>query len=425
MAGGIDDPNLGMQFRANTLAELYRNGPTYNNIYRQDFGGKLPQYDPSIKNDAPIYDLDTVEGRMLLGQTVGAGNQGAILGGAQAFGGAFNPMQLGSTGSNQGDAMIESQRYSPDWENLMGVSAQTGYDTSPYSMDPWAQDDVMLQPGGISYGDLYRRQLAREQGASRGGALDLWDGLNDYTKDYMSIGGLSTGWDGSLTGDRRPNARNNAVTLYKKEGNKLLPVSQPRLGVEERSGSWLDQNQEGVTGLSMMLPMFGGWAGMLGTGTAGTLSAGSGLGLTTGLGSAIGTGAANALTNAAIGSALGGGGTRGFLSSLAGTGINAGLGSLTGGPNNLGALFNTANAGQSALNPMSYFGSTMNNIGLGGSPLGLAFGAAGQLGGSGGFNASRVPSFVGNYVGTKLGGPLGGQLGSQVGQGLNNLWGGT
>jgi hypothetical protein len=65
-------------------------------------------------------------------------------------------------------------------------------------------------------------------------------------------------------------------------------------------------------------------------------------------------------------------GGQGFLTGLLGQGINAGLGSLTGGANNLGSLFNTANAGASTFNPMSAFRENLGRLGLGNSGVGAA-----------------------------------------------------
>jgi hypothetical protein len=196
------------------------------------------------------------------------------------------------------------------------------------------------------------------------GKRALYDDLNTHLKDYWGVSGK----------DPRASYGDKAATraLYKDDGTgQLQAVSNPRVFAKPAKDNGFI-GREGLTALSMVLPMFGGWAGMLGQGAAGTLSAGSGLGLTTSLGGAIGTGATNALVNAGMGALTNGSGGQGFLTGLLGQGLNAGMGSITGGANNLSNLFNTANAGSSVFNPMSAFRENLGRIGLGNSSLGAA-----------------------------------------------------
>lgn len=267
-----------------------------------------------------------------LRQTVQSANSGGITRGANAFlGSGFQPwaLELGNDGEYRPSADASQQ-----WGDLRNLASAIGVNPSAYG------------DGGKDMRTLY-------------------DLVNDATKDFYGIGGLSTGWSGT----KHP--RGASRTLYRDMGGgNLRPVSNPQhYMANETSGDML---RGAVQDLSMVLPAFGGWAGILGTGTAGTLSAGSGLGLTTGLGSAIGTGAANALVNAGMGAMTSGSGGQGFLSGLLSQGLGAGVGSLTGGSNNLSNMFNTANAGASALNPMGYFRDQMGRMGLGGSPVGMA-----------------------------------------------------
>lgn len=220
------------------------------------------------------------------------------------------------------------------------------------------------------------RQLAMQTGFkdankyanSDAGKRALYDDMNDYLKDYWGVSGK----------DPLAKYGDKAATraLYKDDGSgNLQAVSNPRVyGKAPKDNGFI--GKESLTALSLALPMFGGWAGMLGSGTAGTLSANAGLGLTSGLGSTIGTGAANALVNAGMSSLMNGSGGQGFLGSLLTQGLGAGVNSIAGG-NGLSNMFNTANAGASSLNPMGYFQSGLGQIGLGGSPIGMAARAPG------------------------------------------------
>lgn len=241
-----------------------------------------------------------------------------------------------------------------------------GYTTNP------GEDGTTVSGIGTGGGMDALRRLAAQTGFadagkyanSEQGQRALFDDMNNHLKDYWGISGKDPM---ASYGDKAATR-----TLYRDDGTgKLQAVSNPRVyGKAPKDNGFI--GKESLTALSMALPMFGGWAGMLGQGAAGTLSAGSGLGLTTGLGGAIGTGAANALVNAGMGALANGSGGRGFLTGLLGQGINAGIGSLTGGANNLGNLFNTANPGASSFNPMSAFRDNLGRLGLGNSGVGMA-----------------------------------------------------
>lgn len=237
-----------------------------------------------------------------------------------------------------------------------------------YTTNPGMDGEVIR--GGAGGGIDALRRLAAQTGFtdagryadSEQGKRALFDDMNNHLRDYWGVSGKDPN---ASYGDRAATR-----TLYRDNGSgQLQAVSNPRVYGKAPSDNGFI-GRESLTALSMALPMFGGWAGMLGQGAAGTLSAGSGLGLTTGIGSAIGTGATNALLNAGMGALTSGTGGRGFLTGLLGQGINAGIGSLTGGPNNLGNMFNTTNPGASSFNPMSAFRENLGRIGLGNSPVG-------------------------------------------------------
>jgi hypothetical protein len=343
-------------------------------LYGTMFGGRLPTpitqggpgYTPD-KNNAPIYSSAGVSrnmnqaglgmmgaiapgtqqgyndnpGRMdnMLGETMRLGHAGGIDRGAAAFlGGGYNPWGRENDGID-GNGTVRNQNLG----DLFNTARGLGMDTSKYSSELGGRDI-----------------RGNAMGSGGPNAFDLYNDLNSHTKDYLSVGGLSQGWAG--------NGRGGATrTVYKEEDGRLLPVTRPMHRQETKDNGFI--SRDAIAGLSMMLPMFGGWAGMLGSGAAGTLTAGGGLGLTSGLSGAIGTGATNALVNAGI-AGLSGGGARGALTSLGMAGAGAGMSSLTGG-SGLSNLFNTSGAGQAmSVNPMSYYQSGLRSAGLGGSPLG-------------------------------------------------------
>lgn len=230
---------------------------------------------------------------------------------------------------------------------LLNLAQQTGFDTSRYTLDPSQQ------------------RINGQRNAS--GIEALYADLNNQLKDYASIQGISN-WQG------RSDPRAATHTIYRREGDRLNAVSPTMEYRQRETGGGLLQDPEFMAAMSVAMPAFGGWGGILGQGTAGTLTAGSGLGLTTGLGSVVGGGAANAITNAAMNAALGGGGGRGFLGSLAGSALGAAGQSLTGGSGGLGSMFDTSTAGVSQLNPMGYYNSALRGTG---NPLGQLTGLIG------------------------------------------------
>lgn len=349
--------------------------PFYSSNYNQQYNGALPDFvqgaggAPS-KNLAPSYSTNglnlnltqVADPRQLgfakprqyspgsygtdpaLNMTINAAGSGGMSRGVQAFlGQGFQPWAVGSSPGMDGSSAGYENDANLQWQQLENLGRGIGFDTSGYG----TQNKPLEQ---------------------------MFNDMNNYTKDYYGVAGLQ-GWGGNQQGKAGQNS--GARTLYKDDGQgQLRPVSDPVFyhNVNDDKGFI---GKESLAAMSLALPMFGGWAGMLGAGTGGTLSAGSGLGLTTGLSGAIGSGATNALVNAGMGALTSGSGGKGFLGSLAGSLMGAGMGSVTGSSNNLSNLFNTTNPGASTLNPMGYFNNGLKNIGLGGSPLGQATQLAG------------------------------------------------
>ncbi len=402
--------------------------PNYSQVYQTSFGGQRPQADYSI--GAPQYTMGGIATNLTsmfdnspfrhqatgvlqqapdpaLQATIQSMGAGGIDRGVAAFlGGAYSPFSTNGAGYGD-DATGGMGTTTTDFNSLINLAHQVGYDTSKYNLDPNQTNPAANDPRATRNGDM--------------GINGLYDDMNQYLSNYYGVGGLSSGWDGSKS------PLSAAHTLYQDVGGgNLVAASQPVHYQATPNQGWLksDQGRDMLSAASIVMPAFGGWAGLLGQGTAGTLSAGSGLGLTTGLSGAIGTGATNALVNAGINSALQGTGSQGFLGSLAGSLGGAAGNSLFGNGNGLSSLFSTANAGASPLNPMSYMNNAMNYTGLSNSPLGLAQGLFGAMG-SGGINANTLRtaagSLAGSYLGNQINPGLGG-LGAQAGRGLASMY---
>lgn len=234
------------------------------------------------------------------------------------------------------------------WTDTVGGAE--GELTRNWNLDPMKS---LAQTLGYDLGNYDFNNTAR----LGGGAGKLWDDLSRDTNDYYKVTGASGSWNPN------PDDRWSAATLYKRDQeNQLNPLGPSSFFHSADPGGFYKQNADEINGiLSTVMPAFGGWAGMLGSGASGTLSAGSGLGLTSGLTSAIGSTASNALVNAAIQSALTGSGAQGFLGSLGSAGMNAGLSSAMGNMG-LGNIFGTTGSGQ-AVNPLQYYNATMGRAG--------------------------------------------------------------
>lgn len=387
------------------------------NVYGMGLNGALPGINP--QSNAPTYNTTGIAdyfagnraGAMtmdpMLQAAIKNGNSGSLTRGVQAFlGNTYNPGHYEQNGAES--------TYVDNSQPLFGLAHDLGFNMSNYrpaannqANDFWAMRGIADPQGGTSTNQLMNQ-------------------LNDYTKDYYGVSGMSSGWDGGKNG-----YRGAASTLYKDNGQgQLQAASLPQMfKAKENSGFFKQEaGRELLTALSMVMPAFGGAAGLLGQGAAGTLSAGSGLGATSGLASAIGTGATNALVNAGSNYLLSGGrgGIGGILGSLGGAGLSAAGNSLMGNAGGLSDFFNTANAGSmgSVYNPMQGLNQMMSSTGLSNSPLG---GLAGLFGGFGqnGISADTLRSLSGqmggNYLAQRLDPRLGG-LGSQAGRSLADFY---
>lgn len=158
--------------------------------------------------------------------------------------------------------------------------------------------------------------------------MALYDEVNRRTRDYVSVGGLASGWAGGGAG-------NMARTIYKEVDGQLLPVSRPQFHQRRTNNGFI--SRDAIAGMSLMLPAVGGWAGILGQGGAGTLNAGAGLGLTSGLPASA---------------------------------VNIGVNTLMAGRFNPMSLIGLVGGGGQFQTPMSSFQGAMGSTGLGRSELG-------------------------------------------------------
>jgi hypothetical protein len=214
-----------------------------------------------------------------LGTTLQAGGSGFMSRGALAFLGAgFNPWARESHGAES----VASPQSGAQLDQLFSLAQQMGIDTSKYT-----------------------REQSRE----------LYDELNNMTKDYVSVGGLSQGWAG--------NGSTVGRTIYLERDGRLLPVTRPEFHRRQTNNGFFSRDfwQAAATTL---LPAFGGWAGLLGqTGATAGLS---GTALTT----------ANAGINALGSYAMSGGNPRSLIGGLGGV-AGGTIGGLAGGYDRIGA----------------------------------------------------------------------------------------
>ena len=200
-------------------------------------------------------------------------------------------------------------------DQLSGLAGQLGYDTSGYDLSdgytPAYDQHTMDQYAAIG------RPLPTQKKTMD----DLYNDMNKDLSNFQRIRGASAGWDG------KGNIRSTAEALYhQSEPGLWSPVTNPQSGVKQKHKGWArEEGADTIAALSVMLPAFGGWAGILGQGAAGTLTAGSGLGLTGALPAAA--------VNAGMG-ALVSGNTAGALGALGGAAGGIGgqyLGNMAGG----------------------------------------------------------------------------------------------
>lgn len=263
---------------------------------------------PLGKNSAPTYstrgldafmsgdpsrlaEANTMDPALKMAMTAG-GKSGMMSQGIGALmGAAYRPTQTEIT--NAPGEFVNRD----DSSHLWNVANQVGFDPSQYQH----VDD--------STAEFYRRQGYNMDDQPKGvGALTR--DLGNATKDLYGISGMSSGWTGS--GD----PRGSSATLYRRQGEQLVPITAPRNFSAPRTGNWWKSSngREFLTALSMVMPAVGGYAGLVGQ-----------------AGSAYAP-AINAAGSAAVGGATGG--TQGALTSLAGSLGGAGgsaLGDAAGG----------------------------------------------------------------------------------------------
>ena len=330
------------------VADKGINAPTYNDPFF-DFNGQT--YQNAAATDPA------------LAMTLGAGNQGGLASGVQAF----LPPSANTLFNSAGATGYSDQQ-------LKDLAGSFGYDTA---------------------------------GMDNAGMLSM---LNDKLKNYVNVQGLSAGWNSS-SDPRQANA-----TLYQRQDGKLVPLSTSGYSAPQQ-GSWLGDNPEFLMGIApaaagLAFGALGGAAagggagdavgsGMayMGPGSAGAGAAGEGvstLGQLQAMYAGLPGWGQGALSGAGMGGIRGGlsGGWEGALR-------GAGMGAVTGG---VGGLAASGLSGLGAPSWLSGLGWKLAGVGTGigfGSLLGGA-GAGSQ--GSGGLSGG----VDGGVAGTS-------QNGSQIG----------
>ena len=291
-------------------------------------------------SNAPVYSANNPAAAMA-GGSMGAGwmNQGV-----KAFlPGDLNAFDFSNT-NNTDDAtgtygpLVQRQRAEALASTMAPVAQlanKLGYNTSGYNLADPGRLNLQYDLGAQLRDQAYQRAGMKDPTAPNyaQSASGLYDTLNNDLSRFARIRSASAGWDG------RNNPRSTAETMYFQGDNgDWNPIGPSKFGVKQEHKGWArEDGAETIAGLSMLMPAFGGWAGLLGNGVQGTLTAGGGLGLTGGLGSTIGTGLTNTLVNTAVQSAMNGGFNPTSL--LTGLGMSA-AGNLASG-NGLGNMFNT------------------------------------------------------------------------------------
>lgn len=333
----------------NALPNQTRVG-TMDQAQQFDAGGVdrgIAQYNPNDVSrlwGGSSYQVNPLQGYNLdpaLQAQILAGDRGGINHGLSAFVGGLNPNTLFRPNYNSEgyEHPSDTAERNAQWQNISNLAQGLGIDPRSF-----------------------------------GTKENMYNQMQRLTNDYYTVGGLTQATAGKANGDLAQR------TLYRfnPQTGTLDAASRPVNYVDSNSDKGFI-GRESLQALSMMLPAFGGWAGMLGNGVSGTLTAGGGLGLTSGLAGTIGTGATNLLTNAAMNSLVNGSGVQGLLGAAGQGLVGAGLNSAMGG-SGLSNLFNTANAGQVMnVNPMTYYTQGLSRLGLGGSPLGQGIQAANGL----------------------------------------------
>lgn len=290
------------------------------------YGGRLPQPDARFTDTVYTDDDPYLRAQLKMG------DRGGMVNGAGAFLGAgYNPFGF-EHGPSAGELIFNKDRPEHDLNALFDTAEALGMDTSGYTRD--------YNPGRYQFVNNPQLQ-AKLDPKSREGVRDaytLYEDLNNYTKDYYAIDHMTS------------NGKGMERTLYLHRDGKYIPVSMPQRRSARMDNGFI--GRDAIAGLSLVLPAFGGWAGLLGNGAAGTLTAGGGLGLT---------------------------------GSLPSTLVNVGMSSLASGGLNPTALLGAGISqiaglgGNAVFSPMQSFNSLINSLGMG-RTLGRGASAARLLG---------------------------------------------
>lgn len=375
---------------ANPSAPSFSAGGLNRNVaspYRQTGGIVLP-FQETAANPG---ELD--EG---LRTTMQAGHQGWMDRGANAFlGGGFNPWAM-EYGGPEGQMIAPSSR-DAEVNNLFEIAGQLGLDTSKYSKD--------LGHMGM-----------RGERSGEMDAMQLYDDLNDYTKDYVSVGGLSNGWSGGP---------DNTVsrTIYKEVDGRLVPVTEPKFHGRQSNNGFFDKEFMGMMSTVGLAALGGALAAPA---AAGSSAAGSAAG---------GTAASTAGTGALSGawSSLPQWGQRALTGALQG-GLSSGVqggnileGALTGGVTGAAGGFvgDTVKGLNLGLPDWATQGLTRGITGGLGSALRGGDVLSGALSGavSGGLQGAGLPSGLASIGGRLVGSQLADSGGSGGGGGQSPLGG--
>lgn len=296
----------------------------------------------TVNNKAPSYNLNDPTSTAFLQMGLSAMGAGRRLQGLAAFmpesWGYQTPLPNSVDASGDTGVLDALNNNAMATSQLAQMANGLGLDLSKYNLNGYIPTsgkkalDIYKNQGSILNGGTSNFSSSNYRGQSSG-LGELFLDANNELKDYMKLRTASAGWD------NKNDPRSMTEAIYKQTSpNVWQPVTDPKQWSNPEKGSWAQTDgAELLSALSMVMPAFGGWAGLLGNGVQGTLTAGGGLGLTSGLGSVIGNGLANTLVNTGVQSALGGGVNPTNL--LAGLGMSA-AGSIASGQG-LGNMFNT------------------------------------------------------------------------------------
>lgn len=281
------------------------------------------------------------------------------------------------------------------------------------------EDSSPLNQGGTDWNTQDLKGLAAQFGLSQDGTKEeLVSRLQDATKDYYAINGMSSGWN--PTGD----ARGANLTLYRSQDGKLIPVQTGSYSAPQKSLGFLGDHPGilapvAVATGGLLSAYLGAGAGASGAASGGVGAGAEGAGGIGGMsgsfsGGAGAAGAGSTSITQSIANALGFGNWwsglpswgQGMLSGAAQGGIKSGL---TGGNPITGAISGAVSGGISG--PASGF---LSGIGVPDGLAGVLGRGIGSLGGG----------LAGGLAGGSAGSP-GGSGGGSSGGGLAGLLGGS